>query len=459
MASMLVILRLLAAHLAALICGVNLLSLAVRSARHWPTALRLGVGYPLGTTAITLMLFILSRLSLRLSTMTVLVSTAGLLLASLVARWKARPAEQPRLAPAEREPVDLRSVVLLCLLGLHLLSISVLALRTLYVTHDALWYWGFLALAFASTGTTEFPPQVPFLYPLHVPLGQSYLYLAMGQPHIVLGKTFFVAQFWALAACIYGLQRVHGVKRPWSLFFTLASTVGPLTMISMANHAMGDLTESTGVLLLFVGTALFFRRQEWDWLRLAGIGATVAVWTKPEGFLWLAIAVALSFALCWKKLGLKRAAGAAATLGLLAVAVAAMVAGFARSHGLPTAGGIFTFEWQKIPSALKVVLSSLVNPWDWGCVWWLWLAAILAGGRSPFRGERGVLNALVISGILATIPLHATTGVNPGVGPHKRFAQLLPAVAVLLGWTWPTLLSLERRGGRSAKARSQPEPP
>ena len=448
MTSGFVIVRLVAAHLAALACGLNLLALVIRGARSWPAALRLGVAYPLGTTAITLMLFMLNWLSLRLSTLNVATATVLLLVASVAACSLARAPNLSGDTRGEREPLDLWSIILLVLLGVHLLSMSLVPLRNLFIAHDVLWYWGFLARAFAYSGATDFPPQVTFAYPMHVPLGQAYLYLAIGQINLVLGKTFFVAQLWALAACVYGAQRVAGVTRAWSLFFTVAAVACPLTVVRAAGLDMADLTESVGVLILFAGTALFFDKQEWDFLRLAGIGGIIAVWTKPEGAVWLALAGAVAVVLCWRTFGKKQAAVAAATVGAAPFVIWLALAAFARSRGLPTAAEFLTFQLHRLPSAVVIVLSSLVNPWDWGCIWYHWLAAIVVGGGMLLRGRRGVLNSLIIGGLLITIGLHATTGVNPGVGPDKRFTQLLPAVALLLGWTWPALLSSKRETAR-----------
>jgi hypothetical protein len=285
--------------------GSFLVSSLIPSGASIPTAMRLGLGYSLGLSALTAGLAFTWLFGAPLVMSIVLWVTGLLVASSLALAWLRRAKPASRLTPGPRplKPELLDPwLALFCLLaGLA----AIISAGKGYFSTDEILLWGAKGYGLAATsslariqdwGTNT------VVYPLHIPLLIAAFKVLFGDT-LPAAKLAFSGYYLALLLTVYSFLVWKGLRRRNAGLATLLLATVPLVFrhatIAYANLPLSSYLVSALLILSVAaespngikGTQAALTPS--SLFLLSGIFFAAAAWTRPEG-LWMAVLVLLA---------------------------------------------------------------------------------------------------------------------------------------------------------------------
>jgi hypothetical protein len=332
----------------------------------------------------------------------------------------------------------------LALLGLMFLFVVPRA--TLYPmwAWDAIATWGCKARIFyTSRGVDLTCIDAHNYYPNFVPLLLSYLYFVLGQVNDSLAKIILPLWGALLLGLLASLARRMGLSRAWAVglaaFFALNGTVFIIHLyIAYADLPLAFFTLA-GAGLLYLWLADAAPRGS---LALAACCLAGMAWCKYEGPpLGATLILAAALTLMWL-----RPAGWVRRLGLLAVPLAGLAAGYLpwrlfMAHQKIDIGSdhIQSFYPHQMVKAVGYLLEGLANPAYFGVLWPALALALFLAGRRLWRTPILFLALFVAGNLAAVILAYAVAPTSAAEFPayvratlDRLLLHLTPVAALLV---------------------------
>ena len=275
---------------------------------RWSLAEWLGFSFPIGMGTITLLMFLVDLLGIRLTGTTVLVLTIlpiALLYAFMAIRRRDINLFSFLLPYLRRSTwiflLRRQNLGVLFLLGLVVYVIYLVALKTLYwppFHYDTVAGYDFLARAVAHEGTLHnalFDPahrlaSYRTLYPPLFPLSFAYFYL-LGCSAKVVSLLFYLS----LAFSFYGLLRRY--TNPFLSMFAVLLLLTVPEFAAQSTFLMTNMPQAVYTLIGVLAFISWFRGKGRSFLPLSIIALTLGVWGRTEGVVFF---VPCCFALAWR---------------------------------------------------------------------------------------------------------------------------------------------------------------
>jgi hypothetical protein len=423
--------------------------LAWRMAPDLPQAMRLSLGYGLGSGALTAGLGLAWLAGAPLGAMTVYAVTLALLALSAALYRIYRPSTIS--APSQSGLFSRWSLVFLCAAGFA----AVLSVGQGYSVSDEILLWGAKGYGIAASGSLAHVQEWgtnTVLYPLHIPILIA-AFKALFAETLPAAKLAFSGYYLALLLFAYGFLTWKGVPSRWAGLATLLLATASLTFrhatLAYANLPLA-FSLVCGVVILSESLQDWHKPHSAPAFLLAGLLLSAAAWTRPEG-LALALAGALALVgLAW--LQSKRLPSARQL-----IALALPLAGYAcfwfalkaTAYTRPAGRGDLLgngvaaisrgqFHLGEAAYILRRLVIDLLDPASWGVlgialviVAWLYLRK--KGPRQPQASGLGLAGLVFLVAVLGIYYLTSydtahdiSWWVSTGLG-----RMLLPAVCLL----------------------------
>jgi hypothetical protein len=285
----------LLSFLLAIALGTSITSLLVPDSR---LVERLALGYGLGLSLATLVMFCLSVIGILLSAQAIAIALAFVAIVLRAVLWRCKPGTLV-LRTESRNPGDkgdsqkfypwkrALTVVMAITVLLTILASFFIALYWPIFSWDAMAIWGVKGKAIAASGTVVALKYGEHRhYPLHFPLLISLALLLDGDKLVKILLSLTLA---ALLAVFYSnLRRFCAPLMSWLATLALATT--PL-LLGHSTIAYANLTMSFYYTASVLYLLNYIKCGELGFLLLSGLMAGIAAWTRPEGLLLLGLNV------------------------------------------------------------------------------------------------------------------------------------------------------------------------
>ena len=350
------------------------------------------LSYGLGLGLLTFIMTALSLLDIRFNIFSVTLWAMPLVIAAIV---KARADFLPRPA-RDSAPFS----------GLEIFFISAISLEIAYVLfrafirplegYDAIAMYALKAKIFYLQGIIPhgfaaiFKDWMPHIeYPLLISLAETSIYVFCGSLNDLLAKSIFPLYYLSILAFFYFMVRRFLDRRGSLLFLFLLASVPQFT--DFATNGYADLPFSFYSSASFFCMYLWLRERKNPYIILSFVLLIFAVWTKPEGLMFVCVnAAVLLFCTAREKDLLARAA----VYAIFSLLLLALYVFISRFMGMPVnsdfnASGIplnekFRIAVERIPLILYEYQIQFFGPKKWNIVWMLFIAGFLLNFKKAF---------------------------------------------------------------------------
>jgi hypothetical protein len=398
---------------------------------------KLGLSCLFGFGAVTLQMFMMSLLGMRLTRSAILLPWVAVAAVNAI-RFFRTPLKSPL-----RPPARVGSLALIALIALQTCYNFFRALIRPIEAYDAVAIYGLKAkMIYLSGGIgSGFFRSIALNfngahadYPLLIPLSKAWAYIFMGSFNDILVKAIFPLFFMSFLFIFYAaLKRITQKTFP-SVFFTFA--LASIKQFSdYSTIALADLSLGVYFAISVFYAYFWFRSRNMPFLTVSLISSVLCLWTKNEGSLLvlLVVFILLSYAVANAKSITKR------EIVPLSLYVLVIFAGFL-SWGMFKSGisavnenfnlsmvnfSNLTANLGKLPAILYEYQKQLFGFKKWNIVWILFIIVLFKEFRRAFSGDTKYVALIPFLFLLGYTFVYIFSAVEIDFFLRKTFSRFL----------------------------------